>query len=223
MADAKPDPLTSAVEAVTANRGRPLPVMYWPPVLDGLINDVSVEMAFRVLTEEAGLSYEEPAKHMDVLIHTVGGEPTAAYRIAQIIRDFTQEASFLVPQYAWSGGTLICLSADTILLGHHAVLSPIDITLSREDGPSDVFPEEISRSAAKTGLQTCSRRKYHAQPRRRAFRRVPGGSGIATGSGTRRDPQFHPGCGGRTHRSRAGVPKTGLEVQYHESRKRHAV
>ena len=142
VTDESSDALSSAVEAVLSDRGRPLLVMYWAPLPDGGINDLSLATTFKALTEVAQLSYDEPLNEMDVLIHTLGGEPTAAYRIAQLVRDFTKSAAFLVPVHAWSGGTLICLAADEILLGHHAVLSPIDITLSHNDGRADLFPDE---------------------------------------------------------------------------------
>jgi hypothetical protein len=66
---------------------------------------------------------------LDVLLHTFGGNPTAAYRIAQLIRDFAEHVVFLVPEHAYSGGTLTCLAGNQIRLGAHAGLSPIDITM----------------------------------------------------------------------------------------------
>src|SRR3712207_8898917 len=44
---------------------------------------------------------------------------TVAYRLAQVVRDFTKEATFLVPEYAYSGGTLMCLAGNKILLGDY--------------------------------------------------------------------------------------------------------
>jgi len=120
--------LIKLAEVIIADRKKPLLIMFYPP--RSLIAEGQIELLHTVLNS-GGVQIAEPLKSLDVLIHTVGGEPTTAYRLAQVIRDFTQEATFLVPEFAYSGGTLICLSGDSILLGNHAVLSPIDITSHR--------------------------------------------------------------------------------------------
>ncbi|MGH9987322.1 MAG: SDH family Clp fold serine proteinase, partial [Nitrososphaeraceae archaeon] len=63
------------------------------------------------------------------MLHTYGGEPDASYRLAQVIHDFAEEVIFLVPYHALSGGTLICLSGNKLMLGAYATLSPIDVTV----------------------------------------------------------------------------------------------
>ena len=131
--------LTELTNRVVDGRKRPLLVLFYPN--DMQIEEPQIELLHRLLTL-AGLHRSDPLEHLDIMIHTLGGEPTIAYRIAQVIRDFTQEAIFLVPQYAYSGGTLICLSGDDVLLGDYAVLSPIDITLHRhfEVGDEEEHP-----------------------------------------------------------------------------------
>ena len=96
-----------------------------------------------------------PLENLDVLLHTTGGDPTAAYRMAQIIRDYAKHVTFIVPEYAYSAGTLLCLSSNSILLGDHAVLSPIDITLviegqGPEDNEDDRFPDESTSGEVET-------------------------------------------------------------------------
>jgi hypothetical protein len=120
--------LIDLTETVMKNRGNSLLIMFYPP--RSSIDESQIELLHTALNS-GGVLIANPLAKLDILIHTVGGEPTAAYRLAQVIRDFSEEATFLVPEYAYSGGTLICLSGDTVLLGNHAVLSPIDITLRR--------------------------------------------------------------------------------------------
>lgn len=120
--------LIKLAEVVVANRKKPLLIMFYP--VRSQINEEQIELLHAALNA-GGVKIAEPLSNLDILIHTIGGEPVAAYRLAQVIRDFAQEAIFLVPEFAYSGGTLICLSGNTILLGNHAVLSPIDITLHR--------------------------------------------------------------------------------------------
>src|SRR5262249_35813121 len=75
---------------------------------------------------------------LDLLIHTNGGDPIAAYRIGQVVRSLAVEVDVLIPEYAYSAGTLLSFAGDSIRLGDFAGLSPIDITLtepsSREVG-----------------------------------------------------------------------------------------
>ena len=70
---------------------------------------------------------------LDVVVHTSGGDPTAAYRLAKCIRHFSYQVSLLVPEYAYSAGTLLCLSGNEVRFGHNAGLSPIDISLESEN------------------------------------------------------------------------------------------
>jgi len=108
-------------------RKRPLLILYYPDMYGSMrdedVKDLYGEFRRRKWTRDAD------KRSLDVLIHTFGGDPIASYRIAQVIRDFTNHVIFLVPEHAYSGGTLTCLSGDEIRLGAYAVLSPIDITL----------------------------------------------------------------------------------------------
>lgn len=53
---------------------------------------------------------------IDILIHTNGGDPGAAYRIIQQVRSISNKISILVPFHAYSAGTLMCMGTDKILL-----------------------------------------------------------------------------------------------------------
>ena len=63
---------------------------------------------------------------LDIVLHTPGGLVVAAVQIARAIRDRKGRVSVFVPHYAMSGGTLIALAADTIVMSSHAALGPID-------------------------------------------------------------------------------------------------
>jgi ClpP class serine protease len=47
-------------------------------------------------------------------------------QIARALRGHKAKVTVLVPHYAMSGGTLIALAADEIVMSRHAVLGPID-------------------------------------------------------------------------------------------------
>lgn len=68
----------------------------------------------------------DPEMPLDVILHTPGGVALAALQIARALKDHRGHTTVFVPHYAMSGGTLIALAADEIVLGPHAVLGPID-------------------------------------------------------------------------------------------------
>jgi ClpP class serine protease len=63
---------------------------------------------------------------IDLVIHTPGGLVLAAMQIARALEAHKAKVTVYVPVYAMSGGTLIALAADEIVLGEFSVLGPID-------------------------------------------------------------------------------------------------
>ena len=63
---------------------------------------------------------------IDLVLHTPGGLVLAAEQIAHAVRDHPARVTVLVPHYAMSGGTLIALAADEIVMDPNAVLGPVD-------------------------------------------------------------------------------------------------
>src|SRR6202043_2742215 len=68
----------------------------------------------------------DPDVPIDLILHTPGGLVLAALQIARALREHTTMVTAFVPHYAMSGGTLICLAANEIVMSSHAVLGPID-------------------------------------------------------------------------------------------------
>jgi ClpP class serine protease len=67
---------------------------------------------------------------IDLIMHTPGGIALAATQIALALKAHPAPKRVIVPHYAMSGGTLIALAADEILMDPHAVLGPVDPQLS---------------------------------------------------------------------------------------------
>lgn len=63
---------------------------------------------------------------IDLVIHTPGGLVLAAMQIARAVEAHPAKVRVFVPVFAMSGGTLIALAADEIILGEFSVLGPID-------------------------------------------------------------------------------------------------
>lgn len=68
---------------------------------------------------------------IDLIIHTPGGLVLAAAQIAKALRRRSGKVRVLVPHYAMSGGTLIALAADEIVMDPNAVLGPVDPQLNQ--------------------------------------------------------------------------------------------
>lgn len=68
---------------------------------------------------------------LDIVLHTPGGLVLAALQVARAIRSHKGKVTVFVPHYAMSGGTLIALAADEIVMCKHSVLGPIDPQLGQ--------------------------------------------------------------------------------------------
>lgn len=68
---------------------------------------------------------------IEVVLHTPGGLVLAAEQIARALKRHPARVTVIIPHYAMSGGTLIALAADEILLDENAVLGPVDPQVGR--------------------------------------------------------------------------------------------
>ncbi|MDP2409348.1 MAG: ATP-dependent Clp protease proteolytic subunit [Pseudolabrys sp.] len=67
-----------------------------------------------------------PDKPIDLVLHTPGGMLLAAMQIARALKAHPAKVTVYVPVYAMSGGTLLALAADEIVMEDFSVLGPID-------------------------------------------------------------------------------------------------
>lgn len=63
---------------------------------------------------------------IDIILHTPGGMVLAAGQIAHALKRHPAKVTAFVPHYAMSGGTLIALACDEIVMDQDAVLGPVD-------------------------------------------------------------------------------------------------
>ncbi len=84
---------------------------------------------------------------IDLILHTPGGLVLAAEQIAHALVAHRARVTVFVPHYAMSGGTLLALSADEIVMAPHAVLGPLDPQLGRFPAASIV--RAVERKEAK--------------------------------------------------------------------------
>ncbi len=97
---------------------------------------ISVEDSEEVLRAIRSAPKDKP---IDLVIHHPRRLVLAATQIAKALHDHPAETRVIVPHYAMSGGTLIALAADKIVMDPpHAVLGPVDPQLGQYPGPSIV-------------------------------------------------------------------------------------
>lgn len=75
-------------------------------------------------------------RNIDIVLHTPGGLALASLQIARAIRSHEAKVRVIIPHYAMSGGTLIALAADDIIMSPNAVLGPVDPQLGEYPAPS---------------------------------------------------------------------------------------
>jgi ClpP class serine protease len=73
---------------------------------------------------------------IDLILHTPGGLVLASAQISMALSKHPAKVTVFVPHYAMSGGTLIALAADEIVMDSNAVLGPVDPQLGEYPAPS---------------------------------------------------------------------------------------
>lgn len=72
-----------------------------------------------------------PDVPIDIILHTPGGLVLATEQIANALLKHPAKVTVFIPHYAMSGGTLIALAADEIVMDENAVLGPLDPQLGQ--------------------------------------------------------------------------------------------
>jgi ClpP class serine protease len=89
-----------------------------------------------------------PEMPIDLILHTPGGLVLAAEQIAWALKRHPGTVTVFIPHYAMSGGTLIALAADEIVMDPNAVLGPVDPQLGSPT--SGYFPAASVLKALET-------------------------------------------------------------------------
>jgi hypothetical protein len=94
-------------------------LFYYGPITDAL------DKPFRDLIEELK---EEPKRKdtLFIVLNTPGGSAETVERLVKITRHHYKEVNFIVPDSAYSAGTIFCLSGDKIFMDYSSSLGPID-------------------------------------------------------------------------------------------------
>ena len=84
---------------------------------------ISIEDSEQVLR---AIRLTPPDVPIDLILHTPGGLVLATEQIARALVRHSAKVTVFVPHYAMSGGTMLALAADEIVMDANAVLGPVD-------------------------------------------------------------------------------------------------
>ena len=102
-------------------------IVYYGEILGGIEGQV------KSIIEELA---KDPQKNntLYVVLTTPGGSLTPVQRMVDIFRHFYVEVNFIIPDYAFSAGTIMCMSGDNIYMNYYSALGPIDPQVQNKDG-----------------------------------------------------------------------------------------
>jgi hypothetical protein len=100
---------------------------YYGQIVDGLENDI-----LNLIEDLANDRFKKDK--LIIILTTTGGSAIAVERYVNIIRHNYKEVEFVVPNYAYSAGTIFCMSGDKIFMDYFSVLGPIDPQVQNKDG-----------------------------------------------------------------------------------------
>jgi Serine dehydrogenase proteinase len=92
-----------------------------------------IRFGLDVVVKEAVESIPDKKRKVSIILETLGGYMEVAQRIAQTLRHHYRVVEFIVPNYAYSAGTVLAMSGDAIYMDYFSVLGPIDPQLPKDD------------------------------------------------------------------------------------------
>ncbi len=101
------------------------------PAVPSFATSISREDINGLMCAANGLDFN---KGLSLIIHTPGGEMASTETIVDYLRSKFDYIEVIVPVYAMSGGTMIALNSDKIVMGRQSQLGPIDAQLPLSNG-----------------------------------------------------------------------------------------
>lgn len=113
------DNIETLAGAISTARGHPLLYILYPSM--GMIGETHSTKLYQKFLEN------QRFEHLDVILHSTGGDIHEAYDIIKLCRQYTEgEVTVFVPMRAMSAATLIALGADQVILTKIGKLGPLD-------------------------------------------------------------------------------------------------
>ena len=135
MSDSPPkeDKLIKLFRAIGKERKKPMLLLRMATVMPESVAMVANELHSKTFNE------------LDVVLHTPGGQIESAYKIVKLLRKHAKRINIIVPSFAKSAGTLICLSAETLVLTTTSELGPLDVQIpEQQEGDIATFKSALN-------------------------------------------------------------------------------
>lgn len=87
------------------------------------------------------------------MLTTTGGDALEVERAVTVVRHYYKEVNFVIPDYAYSAGTIFCMSGDNIYMDYFSILGPIDPQVPNKDGkyiPAQGYLEKVNEFIEKS-------------------------------------------------------------------------
>lgn len=120
------------------------------PQIPGIVYSITGEDIQGFMTALHGLKGDS----LDLILHSPGGSMEAVDQIVQYLRAKYQHVRAIVPQNAMSAATMIACACDSIVMGKHSALGPIDpqVTVPTATGlftaPAQTILDEFDQAKA---------------------------------------------------------------------------
>ena len=85
---------------------------------------------------------------IDIVVDSIGGDVGAAYSVVELLRTHAKSFTAVVPRFAMSAATLICMGADEILVDECSKLGPLDAQIPQNKGGGYDFSSALSPFSA---------------------------------------------------------------------------
>jgi membrane-bound ClpP family serine protease len=100
---------------------------YWGQIIDG--NEKEILKIIESLAKDP-----DKKDKLFVILTTGGGSAIAVERYVNMLRHHYSVVNFIVPDFAFSAGTIFCMSGDDIYMDYFSVLGPIDPQVKNKEG-----------------------------------------------------------------------------------------
>lgn len=125
---------SALVQSLERERGsRVITLIHRVELGEGAGQFITIEDSEELLNEIRLIPDDAP---LDLILHCPGGIVLAAEQMALALNDRAGKVTAIVPHYAMSGATLLCLAADEILMDPHGLMGPLDPQVGDYPAPS---------------------------------------------------------------------------------------
>ena len=108
------------------------------------INDSDIEEFASLVAD-----IDSKEKEIDIILQSNGGYLKSAHKIIELLRSRFEKVNFLIPLKAYSAASMMCMSADEIVMTPESSLSPFDVQILSLDDNKTYLPAKLMKKYLK--------------------------------------------------------------------------